>query len=156
MADRSKLDDLKDVLGGAARAIARVPDVELAYTAEAPSQAGQHLKVPMPARDLPAAQVAEARGFADSFSLKLRHHNEATHRKNAPQEAVARACFDALEQVRTDALGSRVMVGAKGNPLIGLIRRAQVARLKGNIAEGMIPGVSLVGRLGQRRLLQGL
>ena len=89
MADRSKLDDLKDVLGGAARAIAHDPDVELAYTAEAPSQAGQHLKVPMPARDLPRAQVAEARGFADSFSLKLHHHDEATHRKNAPQEAVA-------------------------------------------------------------------
>ncbi|WP_417622624.1 cobaltochelatase subunit CobT [Parasphingorhabdus sp.] len=115
MADRSKLDDLKDVLGGAARAIAQVPDVELAYTAEAPSQSGEHLKVPMPARDLPPAQVAEARGFADSFSLKLRHHNEAVHRKNAPQEAVARTCFDALEQVRTDALGSRNMAGAKDN-----------------------------------------
>ena len=115
MADRSKLDDLKDVLGGAARAIAHDPDVELAYTAEAPSQAGQHLKVPMPARDLPPAQVAEARGFADSFSLKLRHHDEALHRRNAPQEAIARACFDALEQVRTDALGSRVMAGAKVN-----------------------------------------
>ena len=115
MADRSKLDDLKDVLGGAARSIARDPDLELAYTAEAPSQAGQHLKVPMPARDLPPAQVAEARGFADSFSLKLRHHDESMHRKNAPQEAVARACFDALEQVRTDALGSRVMAGAKDN-----------------------------------------
>ena len=87
MADRSKLDDLKDVLGGTARAMARLPDLELAYTAEAPSQAGPHLKVPMPARDLPPAQVAEARGFADSFSLKLRHHNEAMHRKNAPQEA---------------------------------------------------------------------
>ena len=51
--------------------------LELAYTAEAPSQSGQHLKVPMPARDLPKEQVAEARGFADSFSLKLRYHDEA-------------------------------------------------------------------------------
>lgn len=115
MADRSRLDELKEVLGGAARAMARRPEVELAYTAEAPSQSGEHLKVPMPARDLPAQQVAEARGFADSFSLKLRHHDEAKHRKNAPQEAVARACFDALEQVRTDALGARSMVGAKNN-----------------------------------------
>ncbi|SIO12670.1 cobaltochelatase CobT subunit [Parasphingorhabdus marina DSM 22363] len=115
MADRSKLDDLKDVLGGAARAMAHEPEVELAYTAEAPSQSGQHLKVPMPARDLPPDQVAEARGFADSFALKLRYHDEASHRKNAPQEPVARACFDALEQVRTDALGSRNMKGVNGN-----------------------------------------
>lgn len=115
MADRSKLDDLKDVLGGAARAMAHEPEVELAYTAEAPSQSGQHLKVPMPARDLPPDQVAEARGFADSFALKLRYHDEASHRRNAPQEAIARACFDALEQVRTDALGSRNMKGVHGN-----------------------------------------
>ena len=133
MADRSKLDELKDVLGGTARAMAREPEIELAYTAEAPSQSGEHLKVPMPARDLPADQVAEARGFADSFSLKLRHHNEAMHRKNAPQETIARACFDALEQVRTDALGSRNMAGAKTNLNAALemrmrsdpIRRAQ-------------------------------
>ncbi|MEW4467959.1 cobaltochelatase subunit CobT [Parasphingorhabdus sp. JC815] len=115
MADRSKLDDLKDVLGGAARALSRETELELAYTAEAPSQSGQHLKVPMPARDLPADQVAQARGFADSFALKLRYHNEASHKKNAPQEAIARACFDALEQVRTDALGSRNMKGVTGN-----------------------------------------
>ncbi len=115
MADRSKLDDLKDVLGGTARAMSREPEVELAYTAEAPSQSGQHLKVPMPARDLPPDQVAQARGFADSFALKLRYHDEGRHRKNAPQEAIARACFDALEQVRTDALGSRNMKGVNGN-----------------------------------------
>ena len=115
MADRSKLDDLKDVLGGTARALAAEPEVELAYSAEAPSQSGQHLKVPMPARDLPPEQVAEARGFADSFALRLRHHNEKLHRKNAPQEVIARACFDALEQVRTDALGARNMVGAREN-----------------------------------------
>ncbi|VAV88042.1 Aerobic cobaltochelatase CobT subunit, partial [hydrothermal vent metagenome] len=115
MADRSRLDDLKDVLGGTARALAQEPEVELAYTAEAPSQSGEHFKVPMPARDLPADQVAQARGFADSFSLKLRHHNESQHLKNAPQEAIARACFDALENVRTDALGSRNMHGVGGN-----------------------------------------
>lgn len=115
MADRSKLDDLKDVLGGTARAMSHEAEVELAYTAEAPSQSGEHLKVPMPARDLPAEQVAQARGFADSFALKLRYHNASRHRKNAPQEAIARACFDALEQVRTDALGSRNMKGVNGN-----------------------------------------
>jgi len=115
MADRSRLDDLKDVLGGAARAMTREPEIELAYTAEAPSQSGKHLKVPMPQRDLPPEQVAEARGYADSFALKIRHHDEGKHRKNAPQEAIARACFDALEQVRVEALGSRSMKGVGEN-----------------------------------------
>ena len=115
MPDRSRLDDLKTVLGGAARAMAGEPEVELAYTADAPSQSDGHMKVPMPARDLPPAQVAEARGFADSFALRLRHHDAAKHRRSAPAEPIARACFDALEKVRTDALGAKTMDGARGN-----------------------------------------
>ena len=59
-----------------ARAIAQEAEVELAFTADAPTQAGKNFRVPMPGRLLPPEQVAEARGFADSFALKLKHHNE--------------------------------------------------------------------------------
>ncbi len=115
MADRSRLDDLKDVLTGAARAVSHEAEVELAYSAEAPSQSGIHIKVPMPARDLPAEQVAEARGFADGFALRLRHHDVARHRMAAPADPIAKACFDALEQVRIDALGTNTMAGVGRN-----------------------------------------
>ncbi len=115
MTDRTPLDDLKSVLGGAARAIAREEEVELAYTAEAPSGAGKNIKVPMPGRNLPKDQVAEARGYADLYALKMRYHNEAAHNKTAPREAVARAAFDAVEQARIEALGSRQMAGVGDN-----------------------------------------
>ena len=115
MAADTPLDRFKAVLGGAARALADEPEVELAFTADAPAQSGKHLKVPMPARALPPEQVAEARGFADSFALRLRLHDAALHTRGAPAEPVARAVFDAMETARVEALGSRGYEGIAGN-----------------------------------------
>lgn len=115
MAEQSPLDRFRSVLTGASRALAHEPELELAFTADAPSQAGKNVRVPMPARSLPPDQVAEARGFADSFALKLRHHDPALHAKGAPLEPVARAVFDAVETARIEALGSRGMAGVEAN-----------------------------------------
>jgi cobaltochelatase CobT len=103
------------VLTGAARALAHEPELEVAWTADNPSQIGNNLRVPMPGRSLPRAQAMEARGFADSMALKLRHHNEAMHARNAPAEPAARACYDAVELVRYEALGSKAYAGIRGN-----------------------------------------
>ena len=111
----SPLDRFKDVLGGAARAVSGEHELELAYTADAPVQSGKHVKVPMPARTLPADQVAEARGFADGFALRLKHHDTALHSRRAPAEAVARSVFDAIESARVEALGSRGYAGIAAN-----------------------------------------
>ncbi len=124
-AEQTPLDRFRTVLGGAARAIAHEPEVELAYTADAPSQAGKNLRVPMPARSLPADQVAEARGVVDGFALRLRHHDATLHHRRAPAPPVARAVFDAIEQVRVEALGSRGMAGMRAN-----LAEAQAFRLK--------------------------
>ncbi|WP_375422359.1 cobaltochelatase subunit CobT, partial [uncultured Sphingomonas sp.] len=115
MANETPLDRFKAVLAGTARAIAEEPEVELAYTADAPVQSGKHIKVPMPARQLPVDQVAEARGFADGFALRMRLHDTALHARGAPGEAVARAVFDAVETARVEALGSRGFAGITGN-----------------------------------------
>ena len=115
MANETPLDRFKAVLAGTARAIAGEPEIELAFTADAPMQSGKHIKVPMPARALPPEQVAEARGFADGFALRLRHHDPALHGRAAPGEAVARAVFDAVETARIEALGSRGYAGIADN-----------------------------------------
>ncbi|WP_174298101.1 cobaltochelatase subunit CobT [Sphingomonas bacterium] len=115
MSAETPLDRFKAVLAGTARALAAEPEVELAFTADAPVQSGKHLKVPMPARQLPPAQVAEARGFADGFALRLRHHDVALHARAAPGEAVARSVFDAVEGARVEALGSRGYAGITDN-----------------------------------------
>ncbi|NLR71586.1 cobaltochelatase subunit CobT [Novosphingobium sp. ERN07] len=115
MADESPLDRFRAVLTGTARAISLDPEVEVAWTADAPVQSGQSMRVPMPGRALPAEQVAEARGHADSMALRLRHHNAALHGRHAPSEALARACYDAVEQVRYESLGANAYAGMRGN-----------------------------------------
>jgi len=135
MTTETPLERLKAVLGGAARVLADEPELELAYTADAPTQSGKHIKVSMPARNLPADQVAEARGFADGFALRLKHHNSALHLRSAPVEALARAVFDAVESARVEALGSRGYRGIADNLTTALnvklrsdpITRAQAA-----------------------------
>lgn len=115
MAEQSPLDRFKQALTGASRAIARDGEVEIAWSADAPGSAGNRFRVPLPGRDLPAEQVREARGFADSFALKLRHHDPVLHARAAPPEPIARACYDAIEQVRYEALGANRFGGIKAN-----------------------------------------
>ena len=115
MTDQTPLDRFKQALTGTARALAQEPEVEVAWSADQPSQSGKNFRVPLPGRNLPRDQATEARGFADSFALKLRHHNEALHAKGAPPEPIARACYDAIERVRYEAIGSNRYDGIRGN-----------------------------------------
>ena len=156
MATDTPLDRFKAVLGGAARALSDEAEVELAYTADAPAQSGKHLRVPMPARTLPAEQVAEARGFADGFALRLRHHDDALHARGAPAEATARSVYDAIETARVEALGSRGYDGIADNLARALDVRLRSdpitrARTKSEVplasALGLMVREALTGRL---------
>ena len=115
MSDESPADRFKSVLAGASRALAHDAEVEVNWTADAPSQSGHTFRVPMPGRNLPRGAAMEARGFADSFALKVRHHNDALHNRHAPAEPIARACYDAVELVRYEALGSNEYAGIAQN-----------------------------------------
>ena len=115
MADETPLDRFKQALTGASRALSREAEVEVAWSADAPSSAGTNFRVPLPGRNLPPGQASEARGFADSFALKLRHHSTTSHERAAPSEPLARAVYDAVEQVRYEALGANNFSGIADN-----------------------------------------
>ena len=115
MAEDTPLDRFKGALTGAARAIAHQSELEVTWTAEAPALSGHSLRVPMPGRAIAREAAMQARGVADGFALRLRHHNAALHARHMPAEPVARACFDAIEQVRYEALGARDYAGVRGN-----------------------------------------
>jgi cobaltochelatase CobT len=115
MADESPLDRFKLALTGAVRAIGREPEAEVSWSPDAPAMQGKAMRVPMPGRTLPAEQAREARGFADSFALKLRHHNERLHQRGMPAEPGARAAYDAIEQARYEALGENNYAGMRAN-----------------------------------------
>ena len=152
MAEQTPIEAFRLVLGGTARAMAREPDVELSFTAEAPSSSYKQIRVPMPARNLPAQAVAEARGFADSFALKLRHHDQRIHDRTAPIEPVARAVHDAVELARVEAIGSRSMSGVRANLSQALeVRLRSDPLLRARVREE-VPLSTAIGLLVRERL----
>ena len=152
MAEQSPLDALRSVLAGAARAMAHEPELELSFTTDTPSASLKQLRVPMPGRNLPREQVAEARGFADGFALRERHHNPKLHARIAPADANARAVFDAVEQARVEALGSRAMAGVRANLGHALEMRLRSDPLTRARTRAEVPLASALGLIVRERL----
>ncbi len=147
MADRTPLDRFKQALTATARAVSRDPEVEVAWSADAPSASGSNFRVPLPGRTLPRDQASEARGFADSFALKLRHHNAALHARAAPAEPTARACYDVVEQVRYEALGANNFSGMRDNLEAATELRTATDPITRAQVEGEVPLQSALGLL---------
>lgn len=76
---------------------------------------GEHVRLPMPKQALPKDEVADLRGVADGWALKLRHHDVALHARRMPETAEAQAVYDALETARCEAVGSRYFPGVRKN-----------------------------------------
>ena len=116
MTDReSRIEEFKRVTGAAMRAIAERDDLTVAFAPGQHGLFGTEARLPPPAHELPANEVANVRGEADSIALKLRHHNAVMHAREAPTGEMARAVFDAVEQARVEAIGARQMVGVSEN-----------------------------------------
>jgi len=121
--NRSKLGDrrepvaepLKRSVAGCLRAIAKRSEIEVAYASDRPALIGDKARLPEPARKLTAEDVAILRGHSDSMALRLGCHDVAVHRRLAPESSAARAVFDAVEQARVEAIGSRRMPGVASN-----------------------------------------
>ncbi|MDT0575040.1 cobaltochelatase subunit CobT [Croceicoccus sp. F390] len=123
MADQTPLDRFRAALTATARAVAQEPELDVAWTSDEPSEAGTTVRVPMPGRNLERGPVAAARGVADGFALKQRFHDPQRHRRSRPAEPVAAAAYDAVEQVRWEALGGNAMSGMRKNLAAALDRR---------------------------------
>jgi cobaltochelatase CobT len=152
MVDQSPLEAFKSVLTGTARAMAHEPEVELAFTADVPTQAGKNFRVPMPGRNLPREQVAEARGFADAMALRLRHHDASAHAAKRPADPVAGSVFDAVETARVEALGARSMAGVRANLTHALDMRMRSDPISRAQASDEVPLSTAIGLLVRERL----
>jgi cobaltochelatase CobT len=150
--EQTPLEAFKSVLTGTARAMAQEPEVELAFTADAPTQVGKNFRVPMPGRSLPVEQVAEARGFADGMALRLRHHSDALHSAQRPGDPIAGAVFDAVEAARVEALGARSMAGVRANLSHALEMRMRSDPIARAQAADEVPLSSAIGLLVRERL----
>ena len=108
-------EPLKRSVAGCLRAIARRSEVEVTYATDRPALTGDKARLPEPPRKLSAQDVAVLRGNADAMALRLGCHDITLHRRFAPENAAARAVYDAVEQARVEAIGSRRMAGVASN-----------------------------------------
>ena len=146
------IDHFRRALAGAARAIARDPEIEVVFASEAAPASGKTARVPSPGPNLQRKLVAEARGAADSLALRLRHHDDRLHAISAPLDPDARAVFDSLETARVEALGARTMAGVRDN--LSELTEARVrvdAIIRARTAEE-VPLSTAIGLLARERL----
>ena len=112
-------EPFKLAVASCTRALARNPELEVTFSTDKPAlmtgPEGAKARLPEPPRKASPREAAILRGVADSFALRLACHSEAVHRRLAPQNPAARALFDAVEQARVEAIGSRRMEGVAAN-----------------------------------------
>ncbi|WP_424360815.1 cobaltochelatase subunit CobT [Methylocystis parvus] len=112
-------EPFKRAVAGAMRAMAKSPKLDVAFAPERPSliqtEDGAKARITEPPRKLSAKEAAVVRGQADSMALRLACHDDALHRRYAPETMEARAAFDAMEQARVESIGARRMTGVAAN-----------------------------------------
>lgn len=114
------IESFKTATAAALRALSgrKLMDVSFAASekVEKPTPTGEEQnRLPLPAHALDAHALGLVRGASDAKALRLKHHNRALHRKNAPLDLTAAAAFDALEQARVESLGMTQMAGVSHN-----------------------------------------
>ena len=113
--DDSPVETFKRATACAVRAMAEQADVGVTFGADPPGLAGNRARLPLPSRLMTEPEVSRVRGAADAVALRLRHHDPELHGRRMPDGDVARAVFEALEQARCEAIGTRQMAGVAGN-----------------------------------------
>jgi cobaltochelatase CobT len=108
-------EPFKQALAACMRAIARQPELEVTFASDRPMASGLKARLPEPPRKLTARDAAILRGLGDAMALKLACHDQSVHRTMQPEGRNARAVFEAVEQARCEAIGSRRMDGVKSN-----------------------------------------
>jgi cobaltochelatase CobT len=108
-------EPFKRAVAGCVRAVAGKRDVEVAFAADRPLLTAHKVRLPEPPRRLSAHEAAITRGLGDAMALRLACHDGKVHRRYSPEGRQARAIFDAVEQARCEALGSRRMDGVRAN-----------------------------------------
>ncbi|MDO8288056.1 MAG: cobaltochelatase subunit CobT [Parvibaculum sp.] len=118
------VEPFKRALTTAMRTIAGNAELNVTFGTEPPGLRGLRARLPMPSRTLPPEEVAQVRGVADGYALRLAHHDEKINARLQPQGGNALAVFDAVEQARCEAIGTNQMSGMGDNLAAALEQRA--------------------------------
>ena len=109
------VEPFKQSVSGAMRAIAQDAELEVSFGKDKPGISGQRARLPDPAAKPTKRDIAVTRGLSDSMALRRAKHDHTIHARHIPAGDNARAVFDAVEQARVEAIGSRAMEGMGDN-----------------------------------------
>jgi len=105
----------KRVTASTLRAMGHAKDLEVQYGQSTPGLTAETAHLPTPQANMSPEAMSRFRGMSDALSLRLRHHDAETHQANMPEGADARRIYEAVEQVRCEALGTQRLTGAGDN-----------------------------------------
>jgi cobaltochelatase CobT len=111
----SPTEPLKRAIASTMRAIARNPELAVAFASDRPSLTGDKARLPEPPRKMTREDAAILRGHADSMALRLACHDGKVHRSLLPEGPNARAVFESVEQARVESIGASRMAGTARN-----------------------------------------
>ncbi|RUU13270.1 cobaltochelatase subunit CobT [Mesorhizobium sp. USDA-HM6] len=111
----SEADSFKRAVTVCMRAVAGDKDLEVGFAKDRPALAGNRARLPELPKKASRNDIAITRGIGDSMALKRACHDQRIHTKLAPEGKLARAIYDAVEQARVEAIGSRAMQGVADN-----------------------------------------
>lgn len=108
-------DPFKKALAEATKVMADDPDLAVSFSIDPPGQTADNLRLPQVSRRMTAEEVLLARGTADAFALRHKHHDAKVNARYLPSGPMARELYEAMETARVEALGARHMPGTAGN-----------------------------------------
>jgi len=108
-------EPFKKALAEATKTLADDPDLTVSFSVDPPGMTADTMRLPQVSRRLTREEVLIARGTADAFALRRRHHNDAIANRYAPTGPMARELYEAMETARCEAVGARDMPGTLGN-----------------------------------------
>ena len=93
-------DPFKKALAEATKVLAEDPELAVSYSVDPPGMTGDGVRLPQVTRRMTRDEVLLARGTADSFAMRRKHHNKATFNQFQPEGQLARDIYEAMEMAR--------------------------------------------------------
>ena len=150
--EESPVEIFQRAVGSALRAMARVDELTVTFGADHPTISGDQAQLPFPSHELNTLDIDLVRGSADALALRLRYHDNATHARRMPRGKTARAIFEAVEQARVEAIGTRRLAGVAANLNSALEQRCRAKGYDRITSPEQAPIAEAIGLLVRERL----
>lgn len=146
MTDKTPTDIFKRSLSIATKALAAEEELEVSFGGDVAGIVRDQVMLPAMPPKPTRTQIAKARGEADALALRIALHDKDIFAKNQPGFGEARAIYEALEQARVEALGSRHLSGVGDNLHVALDARAKRRGFdKTNLSKNDAPLAEAIG-----------